>query len=279
MLKTVRSSDPLSCANDSNRYKATIFSDSTWPGKRNVSTRLDDSSFKSDKAEPALARDANGCSLSQIGLAIGDSIQLQVQSDLEQPRCIVTLIGYLEGQSLIVTTPVVNGSMLLIREGQDFVVRLFSGKSAYAFAASAKRVTNTPYPHIHLSYPKAVRGMIVRASPRGRTNIICHATTENGRGVACVARDISLGGVLISANSRIGEVGDPLTLNFRVKIADTEHMLTMGSTIRSVNTSRADNAKPEVLHGLSFDSIGSQETLVISTLLYQNMVWAQSEAA
>jgi len=56
-------------------------------------------------------------------------------------------------------------------------------------------------------------------------------------------------------------------------------MLTMGSTIRSVNTSRADNAKPEVLHGLSFDSIGSQETLVISTLLYQNMVWAQSEAA
>lgn len=245
-----------------------------------MSTHPDDLPLKSDKTEPATARDANGCSLSQIGLAIGDSIQLQVQSDVEQPRCIVTLVGYLEGQSLIVTTPVVNGSMLLIREGQDFVVRLFCGKSAYAFAASAKRVTNTPYPHIHLTYPRNVRGMIVRASPRGRTNIICHATAENGRGHACVARDISLGGALISTGYRIGDVGDNLMLNFRVKIADAEHMLTMNSTIRSVNASRAaGDAKSAMLHGLAFDSIGSQETLVISTLLYQNMVRAQSEAA
>jgi hypothetical protein len=245
-----------------------------------VSTHPDDLPPKSDKTEPATARDANGCSLSQIGLAIGDSIQLQLQSDVEQPRCIVTLVGYLDGQSLIVTTPIVNGSMLLIREGQDFVVRLFCGKSAYAFAASAKRVTNTPYPHIHLTYPKSVRGMVVRASPRGRTNIICHATAENGRGHACVARDISLGGAQISAGDRIGDVGDPVTLNFRVRIADAEHMLTMNSTIRSVNASRAaDDAKPAMLHGLSFDSIGSQETLVISTLLYQNMVRAQNEAA
>lgn len=245
-----------------------------------VSTPTDDLPLKPDRTEPAAARDANACSLSQIGLAIGDSIQLQLQSDVEQPRCIVTLVGYLEGQSLIVTTPVVNGSMLLIREGQDFVVRLFSGKSAYAFAASVKRVTNTPYPHLHLTYPREVRGMIVRASPRGRTHIICHATAGNGSGHACVARDISLGGALIAAACRIGDVGDRLALNFRVRIADAEHLLTLNSTIRSVSAPRAaDDAKSTILHGLAFDSIGSQETLVISTLLYQNLVRAQSEAA
>jgi hypothetical protein len=141
-------------------------------------------------------------------------------------------------------------------------------------------VTNTPYPHIHLAYPKSVRGMVVRASPRGRTHIICHATAENGRGHACVARDISLGGALISAAYRIGDVGDRLALNFRVRIADAEHMLTMNSTIRSVSAPRAPgDAKSAMLHGLAFDSIGGQETLVISTLLYQNLVRAQSEAA
>ncbi|MDP1924970.1 MAG: flagellar brake protein, partial [Thiobacillus sp.] len=113
----------------------------------------DDRSSPAGKAEPA-PREGGVLTLDQIKLAIGDAIQLQFQSDVEPSRSFVTLIGYLEGQSVVVTTPIINGSMMLVREGQDFVVRLFSGKSAYAFTTSAKRVTNTPYPHLHLAYPK-----------------------------------------------------------------------------------------------------------------------------
>jgi c-di-GMP-binding flagellar brake protein YcgR len=237
----------------------------------------DDQSSKAGKAEPTPAqREAGILSLDQVKLSIGDSIQLQFQSGLEQSRCFVTLIGYLEGQSVIVTTPIINGSMMLVREGQDFVIRLFSGKSAYAFTSIAKRVTNTPYPHIHLSYPKEVRGLVVRGSSRGRINIICHATVEGGRGYACVARDISLGGALIAASEKIGEVGNPLILKFRLKVKDAEHLLAMSCTIRSVNASRPSvDEKPTMLHGLSFEDVSSQDTLVISTLLYQNMISAQ----
>jgi hypothetical protein len=232
---------------------------------------LDD---KSDKAEPAsVQREAGGLSLEQIKLNIGDSIQLQFQSKTEQSRCFVSLIGYLQGQSVIVTTPVVNGSILLIREGQDFVVRLFSGKSAYAFTTIAKRVTNAPYPHLHLSYPKEVRGLVVRGSSRARANIICHAAVEGGSGYACVARDISIGGALIATRDKIGEVGNKLALKFRVKVNDAEHMLTMNCQIRSVNNSRTSvDEAATILHGLSFENVTSQDILVISTLLYQNMI-------
>lgn len=215
-------------------------------------------------------------SLDQIKLSIGESIQLQFQSDVEPSRCFVTLIGYLEGQSVIVTTPIVNGRMMLVREGQVFVVRLFSGKTAYAFTSMARRVTNTPYPHIHLAYPKEIRGLVVRSSSRGRTNIIGHATAAGGQGHACVARDISIGGALIAAHERIGEVGDPLTLKFRVKVGDAEHLLALNCRIRSVNASRPTvDDTPTVLHGLAFEDVTSQDTLVISTLLYQNMISAQ----
>jgi hypothetical protein len=235
----------------------------------------DDRSSQAGKAEPA-QREGGVLTLDQIKLAIGDSIQLQFQSDVEPSRCFVTLIGYLEGQSVIVTTPIINGSMMLVREGQDFVVRLFSGKSAYAFGTSAKRVTNTPYPHLHLAYPKEVRGMVIRGSSRGRTHIICHATVEGGRGHACVARDISVGGALIAASEKIGDVGNPLTLKFRVKVGDAEHVLALNCKIRSVNASRPTvDEKPTVLHGLSFEEVSSQDTLVISALLYQNMISAQ----
>ncbi len=232
---------------------------------------------KLSKEEPASAqREAGVLSLDQIKLNIGDHIQLQFQTGQEQTRCIVTLVGYLEGQSVIVTTPVINGSMMLVREGQDFVIRLFSGKSAYAFTSMARKVTNTPFPHIHLAYPKEVRGMVVRGSSRGRTNIICHATAEDGRGYACVARDISMGGTLIAANDKIGEVGEALTLKLRVKVRDTEHLLTLNCLIRSVNPSRPSvDENPTMLHGLSFENITGQDTLVISALLYQQMISAQ----
>ena len=238
-----------------------------------MSTVLDDPSLKTGKPSP---RDGGPLTLDQIKLNIGDAIQLQFQSDVEPSRCFVTLIGYLEGQSVVVTTPILNGSMMLVREGQDFVVRLFSGKSAYAFAASAKRVTNTPYPHLHLTYPKEVRGMVVRGSSRGRTHIICHATAESGRGFACIARDISVGGALIASSEKIGEVGKLLTLKLRVKVGEAEHVLALNCTIRSVNASRPTvDEKPTVLHGLSFEDVTGQDTLVISALLYQNMISAQ----
>ena len=244
---------------------------------RTVSRNPDDKSAVAGKGEPTSAqREAGVLSLDQIKLNIGDSIQLQFQSGLEQSRCVVTLVGYLKGQSVIVTTPIINGTMMLVREGQDFVIRLFSGKSAYAFTTMAKRVTNTPYPHLHLAYPKEVRGLVVRGSSRGRINIICHATVEDGRGYACIARDISIGGALIAASEKMGEVGNQLTLKFRVKVKDAEHTLALNCRIRSVNASRPTvDEKPAILHGLSFEEVTSQDTLVISTLLYQNMISAQ----
>lgn len=242
-----------------------------------VAKGLDGKPSQTGKGEPPPAQRESGVlTLDQVKLNIGDSFQLQFQSDLEQSRCFVTLIGYLEGQSVIVTTPIINGSMMLVREGQDFVIRLFSGKSAYAFTSMAKRVTNTPYPHLHLSYPKEVRGLVVRGSSRGRINIISHATTQDGKGYACVMRDISIGGALIAVGEQIGKAGEQITLKFRVKVKDAEHMLALNCTIRSVNASRPTvEEKPTVLHGLSFDDVTSQDTLVISTLLYQNMVSAQ----
>lgn len=218
-------------------------------------------------------RATGSLSLDQIKLNIGDTLQLQFQSEVETSRCVVTLIGYLVDQGVIVTTPVLNGSIMMIREGQIFVVRLFSGKTAYAFTAEANKITSIPFPHMHLSYPKEVRGLVVRGSSRARANIICHASLEDGSGFACVARDISIGGALIEAKDKIGEVGSKLSLSLRVRVNDAEHMLALNCMIRSVNPTRpTTDGTPPILHGLSFENVSSQDTLVISTLLYQNMV-------
>lgn len=123
-------------------------------------------------------RSTGALALEQIKLNIGDTLQLQFQSESETSRCVVTLIGYLADYGVFVTTPVLNGSVMLIREGQDFCGRLFSGKTAYAFTAEADKITHTPYPHMHLSYPKEVRG-----SSRARANITAMRQRRKARAI------------------------------------------------------------------------------------------------
>lgn len=81
---------------------------------------------------------------------------------------------------------------------------------------------------------------------------------------------------MLAAGEKMGDAGSPLTLKFRVKIGDAEHVLVLDCTIRSVNASRPTvDENLTLLHGLSFDNVNSQDTLVISALLYQNMISAQ----
>lgn len=231
---------------------------------------------KNESANPA--QRAGTLSLEQIKLNIGDSLQLQFQSESEQSRCVVTLIGYLADQGVIVSTPMLNGSVMMIREGQIFVVRLFSGKSAYAFTSVTNKITHVPFPHMHLSYPKEVRGLVVRGSSRAPANIICHAAVEGGGGYACVARDISTGGALIAVKNQLGEVGHKFSLTMRVKVSEAEHMLDLNCVIRSVNSTRStDGEAPNILHGLSFENLSGHDTLVISALLYQNLIKDKDE--
>jgi c-di-GMP-binding flagellar brake protein YcgR len=199
-------------------------------------------------------QELGGSSLDQLKLEIGDSIQLQFLTGTEKSRCLVTLIGYLAEQSVIVSMPVIDGRLAPIREGQNLVARFFSGRNAYAFSAVAKKATITPYPYLHLSYPREVRGLVVRSSPRVEAHIDCHASTEDGNSYRCVARDISVDGALIACREEMGKVGDKLLLKLPFKIDGDEHVLDLNCQIRSVNTSQASaNEMPVNLFGLAFE--------------------------
>lgn len=203
---------------------------------------------------PEAPQGPGGFSLDQTKLKIGDSIQLQFRTGTEKLRCLVTLIGYVAGQSVLVSTPVMDGRRMPMREGQDLNARFFSGRNAYAFSAVVMKITGVPYPYLHLSYPPEVRGLVVRSSPRAQAHLDCHASTEDGSSYKCVARDISLDGASIEGPEQMGRVGEKLLLKLPVKIDENEHMLDLNCRIRSVSTSHASaNETPVNLFGLVFE--------------------------
>ena len=55
---------------------------------------------------------------------------------------------------------------MMLRDGQTFVGRFFSGQRAFAFSTALVKQTSVPFPHMHLAYPRDLRVQEVRKSPR-----------------------------------------------------------------------------------------------------------------
>lgn len=202
-----------------------------------------------------------GLPLDQIKPVIGDPIQLQINN-----RChFATLIGYLDGQSFIVTAPDAGNSPLLSGKDQPLVVRFFSDKRGYAFNTVMRHAASEPFPHWHLAYPKETQALKERQYDRVRINIAGSADAADGKRISCVVRDISMGGALIELHTQTGEVNDPLFLTLKVVVNGIEYELSLDSQIRSVRAGDSpDTGDTLFLQGLAFNDLSEEDILALA---------------
>lgn len=254
-----------------------LFRDPRWQRKRVVPRRpRPEDEGKKGHPGPKPA-EKPPVTFSSIKFAIGDTFQMQALGEQEKTRHYVKLIGYAEKRSLLVTTPMQEGHVLLLREGQSFVLRGFSGKSVYAFNANISRVCNVPYPYLHLSYPASVQGLEVRKAQRVTVNIIGSAWNEKGGDNAtklpCIVVDMSVTGAMVDARYPLGEVGDLLNLAIRLNVSGTDLYVTLPSLIRAVRMDeQGSGTEGMVHHGIEFRDLGLQNRLAIQNFIYQNLV-------
>jgi c-di-GMP-binding flagellar brake protein YcgR len=205
---------------------------------------------------------ANELSLDEVNLRISDSVELQVGNKCHA----ATLIGYLKTEGLIVTMPTGKNGPAQMDKGQPLTVRVFSSKHTYAFEAAIRHITNTPFPHLYLTYPEVVRKLKDRQYERVRVNITGSADASNGESFTCVVRDISMGGALIAVNDQTGLVNDRLLLTLRIVIDGVEYSLKLDSEIRSIRVegSPDDDENAPVLHSLAFHNLSKQDFLALA---------------
>ncbi len=210
-------------------------------------------------------------SFASINLQVGDVLQMQISGENDQ-RYGVRLIGYVEKKSLLVTPPVQNESVILMRAGQGVVVRCFSGKNAYAFTSSVLRVSNTPYPYLHLTYPIEVRGMKVRKSTRVKAHVIGSVWREGdpSKKFPCIIDDISFSGAQVNCASPLGEVGDMLKLYLRISNQGSAVYVSPSVMIRrSSEVEFAEGGKYS--YGVEFHNLEQTESFALQVLVYQNL--------
>ena len=217
----------------------------------------------------------------ELNLAVGDSLQLQYYpcKPDDEERFYVRVIGYFGGQSIITTPPTVQGKSLFANEEQLFAVRLLSGKSVQAFVSNIIKKAITPYPYVHLNYPKMLESKIVRQTQRANTNIIAAVQNEEaGKSEAktksAQITDMSIGGALVVTSKAIGEVGDSVTMLAKIKVADIEDYITISAIIRRIILKDENGNGDSFKYGVEFQSLEDKHKLAIHAYIYEQIAKA-----
>jgi c-di-GMP-binding flagellar brake protein YcgR len=190
-----------------------------------------------------------------LKLQVGEAIYLQSRDSEVGRRLQVKVIGYLPGHSLVVTTPRVKDKVMIMREGQPFVVRVMVGNRIVGFTTTLLRSCARPYPYLHLSYPEEMEQITVRKAQRVSVKLFTALKNDNPdfqfeKPRPATIVDISTSGALMVCAEQLGEVGDKVLLNCALKIADA---------------------------GLEFLMQDEQDTIALHGFVYEQIVKSQTE--
>ncbi len=222
--------------------------------------------------------------ISDLKLQVGESIQLQPRDGEGGKRLHGKVIGYMPGRSLLVTTPRIKDKVMIIREGQPFVVRMMLGNRIVGFASTVLRVCARPYPYLHLSFPDEMEQIVVRQAQRVRVKLFASLKNDNPEFESEKPRsativDISTSGAMVTSSEQLGEVDDEVILTCVFKIADTDKLLVIPALLRNVHSDLShDEAREETYyHGLEFKLKDQQDLIALYGFVYEHIVKSQTE--
>jgi len=210
----------------------------------------------------------------KLELLIGDSLQLQFVADEKKRRHYSKVIGYLQGHSVLITTPRVEKNAMIVREDQVVIVRMMTGNQVYGFTTQILSTSLKPYPYLHLAYPRDMQHITVRKAERVNTRLIgtaeLQASEENDKAThSVVIIDISTSGAMIEVKKPIGQVGDIATLSTKIEVGGVEEYIDIPCVIRNIIHRDADT---QYKHGVEFQLLEQKDHFVLYGYVYEQML-------
>ncbi len=177
------------------------------------------------------------------------------------------LIGYRRNESLIVTTPIINGAPANVKSGEEVNVRFFANRlgCACAFKTEVIYASKSPYPHIHFKIPESVITGEVRDSVRANVEVVTEIeyilAGENKTTTAKII-DLSIHGAGIIGKTFDFHANDSVMLVFTIAIADLEYQLKVKSIVRSIQ-----KIEQGLSVGLQFEDVPDTEKIALQAFV------------
>lgn len=203
-------------------------------------------------------------------LKAGDRLQMQLPASVTQEKIIVRLIGYLDKQCLLVTSPAGLGWQKPLMEGDRVIARAFLGQGAFGFVSFVDKIIRVPFDYLHLSFPKDVQGLMVRKAPRVKTQIAAVIETSAGKVEAQVS-NLSATGMLLHSVTALGAKGDELSVTLPLDLYDVKTELKLRGKIQAVSSAPIEGGGEQHRCGLEFLGLQPNETLILQSVVHHEL--------
>lgn len=207
-----------------------------------------------------------------IKLQVGTRLQMAVQHGAQPLIYYTELLGYADGEYLIVRTPVENGLIVQIPLEERLTLRVFSGKNVITFNCTVKAVFRRPHFYMHLSFPKNINAQALRNVIRVKVDLPAQI---NGVPKAGVITDISVAGAGIVADRELGKLEEKISISFMffIKPTNQHSQIEVTPTIRNIKQLQVKikHASSKFLHGVLFHEIDSMNHVMLQNLVYESL--------
>lgn len=210
--------------------------------------------------------------MEDLDLTVGMSLNMQLLVGVSNRRHDVILIGYVKGESILVTMPRENGALAKIFPQDEYIVRYFRGRNIVAFKTKILHVAKVPFWYLHLEYPHQLEKVEIRHAERIRISVTAQ-TLAKGEKHWSVIRDLSASGALVVVNNVVGQEGDHIELFFDLSIGDIEREVHLVAVIRNVRSivNKSTN-KPEYSYGVEFIDPSEQDVVFVRGFVYEQLL-------
>lgn len=211
----------------------------------------------------------------EVGLSIGGFLNLHLSQRREGQRWTARFIGFLEGESVLVTTPLDGGAPVPFYTHDEVTVRYLAGREIHGFTTWVRKVATQPYPYLHLAFPKAIERVPFRQEERVPMDLPAKYQSLGQPDLAGDGRllDLSAAGAQLKAPKSLGDMGDEVRLQFDVAFAGLESHIEVSAIIRNIKPNEGRHADGEhELYGLEFKDLGEQGRLFIKGFVYERIV-------
>ncbi|TRZ55712.1 MAG: flagellar brake protein [Rhodocyclaceae bacterium] len=204
---------------------------------------------------------------------VGERIQLRLLGRDIQAYYYAHFIGYIKGQSILVTTPVTGGQRIAMTEGERLELRMLTGSNIYIFQSEILRVCVSPSHYLHLRYPERVQMQKLRNASRTRVRIAAKLTDAQGELEVAQIIDLSPDGAQVVVPKTVGEKGQQVRLSFQAAVDELSAALTVNGVIQHVRPAAPGQewGTGMLEYGIAFADVSDENKLWLKCLVYRHI--------
>lgn len=200
---------------------------------------------------------------------IWERVQLRRLNRDTKTRHQARLIGYIKGQSILVTMPMAEGNWIILSEGEPLEVRMLIGRDICVFQTGVQRLCIAPTHYLHLNYPDTMGRQRLRQAPWAKVNLVGTVAGTDGVSEPAYITNLSTAGARLQLPRPAGETGGRIRLSFQVALEELKGDLALDAVIRHVRPAPANEEMLE--YGIAFENLRPEDALWLKGLVYQRI--------